>query len=418
VRPVPERLRCCVCTSYRADAEPRGPRHAAALADISPEFEIVFIDCVPAGAKTQTIRALAGKENIVCLTNYYPQRSSGLFRLIVRRVRQIIAQGRFRLTGNTSPLALSTRVAGLERLLRSTKADVFLAHNIDTLLPTFRAARALGATLMFDSMEFHSEMGDSQSRLEQSLVRKIEAKCLPECALVLAASDQIADELAKVYGIARPVALYNAPALTTALPSPKSNAFQLYWRNSVLGLGQRGLDDALQALQELPDDITLHLQGRLGHDGGIVLKKRINELGLNARIVFHPPYAPDDAVIAASSHTIGLCLERSGVKNHDLTVSNKIFDYHMAGLVTIASDLPGLRAVLEKSNGGLTFQPGSAKHLVRAILTLHGDRDLLKRLSANARAFALSVGNSQAQMAKFKDAFLRMRATRPRRTDG
>ena len=44
---------------------------------------------------------------------------------------------------------------GLERLLALTKADIYLGHNIDTLLPISRVAAASGAPAMFDSMEFH-----------------------------------------------------------------------------------------------------------------------------------------------------------------------------------------------------------------------------------------------------------------------
>ena len=398
-------LRCCVCTSYRADAEPRAPRHAAALADISPFSEIVFVDCVPLGVDRRSLPTLE-KPNLVHQSNYYPHRSAGFFRLLFRRGYQKLLQLVYRATGHVSAAALSTHVIGLERMLVESKAEILMAHNIETLLPACHAAGRLDALLIFDAMEFHSDMGDAQSILERSLVRKIEAKCLPRCSLVTAASDQIADELVRCYGIPRPVALYNVPRLEDPLPSFEKKAFQLYWRNSVLGLGQRGLDDALVALSQLPVDITLHLQGRLGHDGGEALRKRIAELGVANRVIFHPPYLPEDAVKAAAPYTVGLCLERRGVKNHELTVSNKIFDYHMAGLVTVASDLPGLRAVLKKSQGGLIFEPGSPGALVEVVLELYQAPDLVRQLSGNARAFALSEGNSEMEMAKFRQAFL------------
>lgn len=323
-----------------------------------------------------------------------------------RRAWQKIAQWRFRFTGHASPAALSAWVIGLERLLVDTKADVFFAHNPETLLTASRAARRLGASLMFDSMEFHSDMGDAQTDFDRSLIRAIESRWLPNCALVFAASDQIADELVKAYGISRPTALYNVPPLEETEPPAAREGFQLYWRNSVVGLGQRGLEEALLALQQLPEDITLHLQGRPAWDGGQELNRRINDLGLASRVTLHGPYAPNDAIKEASKHTVGLCLERRGPRNHDLTVSNKMFDYHMARLVTVASDLPGLRAVLERSKGGLTFEPGSADDLARVIMTLYSDRKLVRHLSGNARAFALAEGNSQSEMKKLREAFL------------
>src|SRR5206468_9212097 len=130
------------------------------------------------------------------------------------------------------------------------------------------------------------------------------------------------------------------------------------WRNAVIGLGQRGLGDILLALQSLPEDIRLHVQGRLPSDGGAAFRQSAMNLGVWDRITIHPPFAPHEAVLSAAHYHVGLCPERPGNRNHELTVSNKIFDYCMAGLAVIASDLPGLRTVVEKSQGGVVFRAG------------------------------------------------------------
>jgi len=280
-----------------------------------------------------------------------------------------------------------------------------LAHNIETLLPAARVARRLGARLMFDSMEFHSDMGDGQTAVERALVRAVEHEWLPQAALVLASSDQVAEALAAEYGIRRPLALYNMPPRLAELPRRAEERFALYWRNAVVGLGQRGLEDALLALTRLPAEVRLHVQGRLPEDGGRALRARIGELGVGERVVVHPPYAPEAAVQEAARHTVGLCLERRGVRNHDLTVSNKLFDYHMAGLSVVVSDLPGLRGVVERSGGGVWFEPGSVDELTAKLRLLYEDRALQARLAEQARAFALREGNREREMEKFGAAF-------------
>jgi hypothetical protein len=85
-------------------------------------------------------------------------------------------------------------------------------------------------------------------------------------------------------------------------------------------------------LRELPVDVRLSVQGRPGPDGGSAVRERAAALGVAERVAILPPYAPRDAVAAAAAHDVGLCLERKGPRNHDLTVSNKMFDYHMAAL--------------------------------------------------------------------------------------
>jgi len=70
---------------------------------------------------------------------------------------------------------------------------------------------------------------------------------------------------------------------------------------------------------QLPADVRLFLQGRLPLDDGRSLWARIDDMGLRERVVVLPPYKPEDAVREAAVHDVGLCLERPGPKNHELT---------------------------------------------------------------------------------------------------
>ncbi len=420
--PVRAPLRVCACTSYEAAAEPRAPRHASTLAALGAGVEVVFIDAVPVNTSRRPVKILEGLPNLRWLTRTFPTRDAQPLRRLLGLL--VLSAGRtaFRSTGRLVPAALSIKALGLEAQLRRVHADIYVSHNIDTLLPAWIAARRNNALLMFDSMEYHADMGDSQTALDRSLVHAVQSRCLRDCALVLASSDGLADVLAEEYGLPRPLPIYNAPPLEATLPAKAADRLLLYWRNSVVGFGQRGLDDGLVALSTLPPDVTLSVQGRLPPDGGDILKARVGALGLERRVTFLPPHAPEVAVKAAAAHHVGLCLERDGIRNHRLTVSNKLFDYHMAGLASVASDLSGLSAILAESGGGLTFRAGSAQELAARIALLRRDRGLLTRLGERARAFALRIGNQESQMDRFLSAFLtvchtqlspRIRATPP-----
>ncbi|MCL4789404.1 MAG: glycosyltransferase [Verrucomicrobia bacterium] len=369
------------------------------------DVSVIFLDSAPIGANRRPVKLLDGVANLEWRTHYFATRASSAIRLAWDRMRRLCLQARFAATGVLSAGALSTRAFGLERALFEADADIYLAHNSETLLPAYNAARRRAAQLMFDSMEFHSDMGEEQSALEQRMTRELEKAVLLKCRLILASSAQVADALAQEYGIPRPLPLDNVPPIEPELPVKPASGLALYWRNSVVALGHRGLDEVFVALTSLPVDVTLHLQGRMPLDGGARLKSRIAELRLTPRVVFHPPYAPEDAVKEAARHHVGLCLERKGCRNHELTTSNKIFDYHMAGLVVVASDLPGLRGVLERSHGGLLFRPGSPKDLVERISRLRDDANLRQTLARNAREFALCEGNREREREKFVAVF-------------
>lgn len=403
--------RVCVCTSYAATAEPRAVRHAVALARADRDRHVVFVDCLPEGVESAEPHEFRELPNVEYFSHRFSHRAGSLGRLTLHKGARAIARTRFVLGEHLTAPALSTRMSGFERRLASIGADVYVAHNIDTLLPAAHAAAGRGAALIFDCMEFYSDMGDSQSRVDKRLIGCIEQRYLHRCDLVLASSPELADALAKRYAIRPPLALYNAPPCAPRVHRTPNIGLSLYWRNSTIGLGERGLEDAFAALTLLPHDVTLHLQGRLDADGGRALRTAVARHGIGERVQIHPPHEPSEAVAMASRFDVGLCLERDTNLNHRLTVSNKLFDYLMAGAVVVASDLPGLRSVISRS-GGLLFRSGAPADLADKIALLHRDRARLAAIQERGRSFALAHGNREHEMTRFLAAYDDMMTSR------
>lgn len=394
----------CVVTSCAANAEPRAPRHALAALEAFPGAEIVFVETTTLEESRRAEAPLLKQAPIKKITHVVPTRQSDFVAAGRRKLGSRIAQLQYRLTGEISEPLFGSGPQGLGALLRRVNADIIVAHNIETLLPAASTARATGAALMFDCMEYYSDMGDEQSLMSAKAAEELERRYLPACALVLASSEPLAQELSAKYAIAAPLAAYNCPPTETALPEKIGGGLNLYWRNRVIGFGQRGLEDVLVALTLLPRDVRLFLQGGLPRDNGRALMERIRELGIADRVTILPPYAPGDAVKQAALYDVGLCLERKGPRNHDLTVSNKMFDYHMGGLAIISSDLLGLTAVISESRGGLLYPQANVRALADQIERLRSNRDDLRMLQQAARKYALEIGNSESVSAAIVQA--------------
>lgn len=383
--------------------EPRGPRHARAFVD-SLDCDVLFIDAAPDNHAATRISCLEEPIRLQWHTIRYPTRESRPFRWALARIIQRLGDGLWARFGIASSTTLNQYLWGLEQTIVSFRPDIVMCHNIDTLSPACRAAERCHAKLIFDSMEFYSEMGEEQDEYQSKLIREIERACLPKCALITTSSHRMAEALRKTYGVKNTLPLYNTPQCVEYLPERKESGFSLYWRNSTIGLGQRGLSDAIRALSLSPTDVTLHVQGRLPRDGGQTIRALAKSLNVSNRLVVHPPFKPEMAIQQAARFHVGLCLEQRGVRNHELTVSNKLFDYHMAGLAVIASDLPPLRDVIERSGGGLLYTPGSAESLASQILAIYQDPGLYAGLVRHAREFALREGNLQTDMMRFARA--------------
>ena len=398
-------MRVCVCTSYPADREPRGPRHARAIWETGFCSSVTFIDLRPSNQTRVDIDVLQGIPELNWISLVNPTRSTHRINWGLAKLQKWLARSGHKYFGVLSNAALSPALRTLQRVLESQRPDAIVAHNIDTLLPAYLAAKSTGAHLIFDSMEFHSDMGDDQDLVMMDVIKSIERLCLPACCMVLTSSVQVAEALNTTYGITNLLPLDNVPKLQPTLGRDKRDWLSLYWRNSTIGLGQRGLEEAIRALQWVPKAVSLHLQGRHTPSGIAEVNTLAQSVGVFDRIAIHPPYRPEDAVKEASQFHIGLCLERAGIRNHELTVSNKMFDYHMAGLAVISSDMPSLADVLRRSGGGLTYRAGDPADLARVICGLHKDKSNYVRLSSNARQFAVEFGNLEVEMAKLKSAF-------------
>jgi glycosyl transferase family 1/glycosyl transferase family 4 len=398
------RFRICVATSYGATEEPRGPRYAAELARIDPRFEITFIDCVPRGRKTRMSSEFRDLPNVTCRSWYFPWRGGGKPRLLAEKIRQRVAQMSFRRHGTLRTELLSTRSIGLEKMLIAERADLYFGFNIDTLLPVCNAARIAGVPCMFDCMEIHAEMAHHQSATERAVIQAVQRRCLPLCSLVLAASPQAAAYIEREFGIRGVLPLLNAAPKGELPQCEPVGDFSLYWRNSTIDLGLRGLDDILRAMPMLPAEIRLYVQGRPATNGGRV-EKAIRELGIGDRVTILPPYRMEDAVRTAVPYTIGLSLESPASINMNLTSTNKFFEYAMAGLAIVSTRTEGLRHLIDAAGLGLVYEPGDAADLARQVLRLYADRELLARMRRNAREYALREGNLEFQLQSFRETF-------------
>jgi glycosyltransferase involved in cell wall biosynthesis len=403
-------MKICVITSNTAASEPRAPRHAIAAKLAFPDADVLMIDLLEAGVEPRPDPVILAEHGIRRRTVRFPTRRSDLAGLLARKVRTAASRAFFRASGTLFDAVFGDRCQDFAAILKDYGADLYIAHNIETLHPSVKVAGD-HATLVFDCMEFYSDMGDIQSPLLARATKVLEKRYISRCDLVIASSDELADALVQEYGIRRPLAAYNVPPKTEDLAPRLGGGLKLYWRNNMVGFGQRGLEDALVAMTMVPQTVRLSLQGHPAADGGAAIRAEIDRLGIAERVVMLPPFEPEAAVRLASMHDVGLCLERKGPRNHELTVSNKLFDYHMAGLAVITSDLPSLKHVLARSGGGITYKANDPRALAEAILHLNASPELLASLKAKARRFAMDKANFETELASiavaFKDAVIR-----------
>jgi glycosyltransferase involved in cell wall biosynthesis len=117
------------------------------------------------------------------------------------------------------------------------------------------------------------------------------------------------------------------------------------------------------------------------------LRKRIDDLGLHDRVLAPP--VPMASPQRAADADIGINFPAACL-NTRYCLPNKLFEYMMAGLAVIASDLPEMRNVVGRELG-VVFDPVTPRH--RQGDPGAGPRRSALRCKANALAAARTTYN-------------------------
>lgn len=322
------------------------------------------------------------------------RRTGGLKRLVwaTSAGRRRLAGQVVDLVGPMAPFAellVAPCAVELAAMAAWTRADAYHANDLDTLVPAAWAARLRRRPYIYDAHELYADESPSLGVGERAARRRVEAALIAGARASITVSDLLADELTRRYDITRPVVLRNLPRLPDKRRPARQpvrrfgseRPLRLLHQGAWIGLEQPGVDTALQAVAALPQAV-LTLRGGVRDE--LALHRRIRALGIERRVTVRPPLPGAEALVAAAiaeEHDVGLSVHLPDCKSRVLATSSKVFEYLMAGLAVVATDLPGNRHILEQLAGarcvGVTFAPGSARDLTAKLAALAAEPERL-----------------------------------------
>jgi glycosyltransferase involved in cell wall biosynthesis len=225
-------------------------------------------------------------------------------------------------------------------------------------------------------------------------LRSLEKTLLNVGAYSSCTSKVLSEALAAEYGCVPPVVVYNAFAwsernlLDGELKDRRDAQLpSIHWFSQSIG-PSRGLEDLFAALPYVAHEVEIHLRGRAvpGLEqwiGGQV------PAAWRARIFIHDLVTNDELLSRIAEHDIGFAGEGTYCRNKDLTVSNKILQYLLAGLAVVASDTQGQREVAKSARGAVQiYRSGNPKSLAAKLNALLSSAEKLRRTKAAALAAA------------------------------
>ncbi|GAB5477332.1 MAG: glycosyltransferase [Marinobacter nauticus] len=242
-------------------------------------------------------------------------------------------------------------------------------------------------SIIYDCHEYETER-DGMSSFEKRILKFFERYLIKFADSVLTVSDSIARCYSEDYGIDKPKLVLNCPVLTeekkrdlfreTFGIRPDQTVF-LYQGGLKSG---RGIELILEAFADLESDRNVLVCMGYGP-----LEAAIQEKARKYNTVFFHPAVNQDVLLKyTSSADYGILFYEDTCLNHRYCSPNKIFEYLMAGLPVLTSNLYEIRRLVEKEGVGIVAEENTVESFRNAVIaSLEQDYSAIQANVFNAR---------------------------------
>lgn len=262
-------------------------------------------------------------------------------------------------------------------------------HHLD-LLPLGVLLKWLcGARLVFDAHELETER-HGLTGTRQRLAKLIERRFISHADLVIVVSDGINRWYRDAYGLERIETVLNCPEyaehpkshrFAEALSIPRERKIVLYQGGLSGGRGVESLAAAFEARDDGRHVLVTMGEGDLAPHVRALAEKCPN-------IYFREPVTPQEVLEHTSSADVGVSFIEPTNLSYYWCLPNKLFEYLMAGLPVIVSDVPEMRRLVEDRGVGVVLTSLTPATLAAALSMIEEDEGMRARVRAVAAEYS------------------------------
>lgn len=275
--------------------------------------------------------------------------------------------------------------------LLARKADLYVANDLDTLLPAFLASKLYRRPLVYDSHEyFTGQHGLAERRSRYYVWKRLEGILLPRIRWMITVNKSIADLYEREYGV-KPVVVRNvSPSAAKISQRNRTEAganeddLLTVYQGSGINPG-RGAEELIEAMG-LTEGVKLLVIG-----SGVAyeeVKSMAIEKGVSQKVKFLPRMPWEEMMSYTRSCDAGLSLDKDTCINQRYSLPNKLFDYISAGIPVIASPLPEVSALVAEFGCGIILNAVTPAEIAAKLMLLKNDASLLASLKNKAASAA------------------------------
>lgn len=284
------------------------------------------------------------------------------------------------------PFLLFAEYVAVRRAVRRTRPDVIHAHWI---VPQGLVARL--ATRGIPTVV--TTLGGDLYALRSRVARRVKAGVLRRAAAVTVMNDEMADMVVAL-GAAPPAVSvmpmgFDPSSLATKKRQPPRGTVSLLFVGRLVE--KKGLGILLSALRERPPAVTWRLV--VAGDGP--LRAELEVAAASMPVSFLGQLGRTDLAGAYDEADIAIFPSLRAASGDQDGLPVALLEAMGSGCAVVASDLPGVRAAIERNVSGILVAPGDPEALADALGSLADDPGLRRRLGERAatrsRAFDVAT---------------------------
>jgi glycosyltransferase involved in cell wall biosynthesis len=289
-----------------------------------------------------------------------------------------------------------------------SKADVYEAHDLPTLLPSILVAKLCHKPVVYNAHELYADMNETVRFagfwrfLERAMVPFVKAVIVPE-----------ENRAEIIYRESHPKIF---PLIVQNYPPSKEPMNSTKLRNELTVRGikaetivlYQGLIHTSRCIEELVvstnhfgDGIVLVVIGS-GYDE-YADPNKIMKQSDKVLVLQQVPY--DELLPYTASADIGILFYRNTCRNNYYCAPNKLYEYMMMGLPIVTCDYPGLKKIVEGEQVGLCVNPEKPLEIAKAINILATDHELYQKMRANCLRLSRERNNWENEFKKLFDLY-------------
>lgn len=293
----------------------------------------------------------------------------------------------------------------LVKELIKTNADIYFAEDFYTLPIVTIFTKLKSAKIFYNSREIYSHIGGLHSRpFLQKIITAIEKIFIKEVDLVLTTGEMDSEFLEKLYSLPKTSVVRNIPLFQKPIEKfdfrkkfniSDDKLILLYQGVIIPG---RGIGKIIEVLPEIPQAVLIILGDGDQKENYINLAKEFN---VENRVIFAGSFNQEELINYTASGDVGLSLIENISISYYHALPNKLFEYIMAELPVLSSNLPQMKKIVETYNVGEVIELERKLDLIDVLNKWSSNRDLLSVYKKNCIPASKEL-NWQMEYARFK----------------